>query len=181
MAHLSVPVTEKDHTQGSSQAPIVLVQYGDYQCPSCGMAHLVVKQLQKSLKGNLRFVFRNFPLVEVHPYALAAAEIAEASGLQNKFWEMHDYIFEHQRLLSLEALPRFAEQLQLNMQKINSGVHSLLVKNKIEEDFRSGIRSDVNGTPTFYINGERYDGETSHDGMMQALLQRNLSVSNSNL
>jgi protein-disulfide isomerase len=169
MAHLTIPVTKKDHIQGLFNAPVTLVEYGDYQCPYCRMVYFVIKQIEEELGDSLRFVFRNFPLKEVHPYALMAAQVAEAAALQNKFWEMHDLIYENQDALSQEALLNFAEQLELNMKKFRSDVQSPTVMNKIEEDFRGGVHSGVNGTPTFFINGERYQGDYSFDALMQAL------------
>src|ERR1700712_2180353 len=99
-AHLKPPVGENDHVQGDKSAAIELVEYGDYQCPHCGAAHPVIKKIQKSFGKQVRFVFRNFPLQESHPYAMAAAIAAEAAGLQDKFWEMHDVIYENQDDLS---------------------------------------------------------------------------------
>ncbi|MBA3720938.1 MAG: thioredoxin domain-containing protein [Parachlamydiaceae bacterium] len=169
MAHLSVPVSANDHIDGFASAPVTLVEYGDYQCPYCAEAHVVVKNLQRDLNRNLRFIFRNFPIKEAHPMALLAAEYAEAAALQNKFWEMHDRIFENQKKLSPETLLKFAEQLQLDTKKLNHDLHSLRVKNKIDDDFSSGARSGVNGTPCFYINEERFNGEASSDELMQAI------------
>src|SRR4029077_9150426 len=108
---LALPVSERDHRQGPDSAPLTLVEYGDYQCPYCGAAYPVVKRLQKKMGKNLRFVFRNFPLTQAHPYAMVAAEAAEAAALQGKFWEMHDLLFEQQRSLSPDVIPQWAKNI----------------------------------------------------------------------
>src|SRR2546421_6531355 len=111
--HLAVPVSERDHSQGPVTAPVTLVQYGDYECPYTRQSTTVVQALQAQLGERLRFVFRNFPLVQIHPHALHAAEAAEAAAAQGKFWEMHDYIFHHQHTLEDADLARFAEAVFL--------------------------------------------------------------------
>src|SRR3989454_3268008 len=113
---LTPPVSERDHAQGRADAPVTLVEYGDYQCPYCGEAYPVVKRLQKALGKKLRFVFRNFPLTQAHPYALLAAEAAEASGLQGKFWQMHDLIYENQVDLEPDILPSWAGKVGLDLE-----------------------------------------------------------------
>lgn len=172
MAHLIAPVKKTDHTQGPLDAHLTLVEYGDYECPYCGMAYPIVKQIQQELEDSLLFAFRNFPLKQVHPFALIAAEAAEAAGLQKKFWEMHDMIYENQAALSPEALLEFATQLKLDLNKFKADISSTKVKSKIDEDFQTGIRSGVNGTPCFFINGERFEGPISYQGLMQALSHR---------
>ena len=125
MSELTSPVSARDHAQGTENAPLTLVEYGDYQCPYCGAAYPVVKQVQKALGKKLRFVFRNFPLTQMHPYALVAAEAAEAAALQGKFWEMHDLLFERQQLLEPEALALWAQELGLDLEQFEKG----LIKN----------------------------------------------------
>jgi protein-disulfide isomerase len=169
MAHLTVPVTKKDHIQGSLDAPFILVEYGDYQCPFCGRAYPVVKQVQEAMGNKLCFVFRNFPLKEAHPFALMAAQAAEAAALQKKFWEMHDLIYENQKLLSPDLLAELADQLKLDLVKFKSDFRSTAVMKKIEDDFINGVRSGVNGTPSFFINSVRYDGEPTFEEIMEAL------------
>lgn len=169
MAKLTVQVGAKDHVQGEDDAPLTLVEYGDYECPHCGAAYPIVKRVQKKLGKNLRIVFRNFPLTESHPHALHAAQAAEAAALQDKFWEMHDVIYEHQETLEDDDLLGFAQELKLDTKKWESGFSSDAVENKIEQDFNGGIRSGVNGTPTFFINGVRHDDSFAYPILLAAL------------
>jgi len=168
-ATLAAPVSARDHTEGRADAPLTLVEYGDYQCPYCGAAYPVVKRLQKSLGKKLRFAFRNFPLTQAHPYALVAAEAAEAAALQVKFWEMHDFIYENQNDLEPDVLPAWAEQLGLDLQEFGTAIKNGEVTKRIKEDRMSGIRSGVNGTPCFFINGARYDGTAEFEPLRAAL------------
>ena len=168
-ATLTQPVSAQDHAQGPADAPLTLVEYGDYQCPYCGAAYPVVKHLQQTLGKKLRFVFRNFPLTQVHPYALIAAQAAEAAALQGKFWEMHDLLFEEQHLLNPEIIPAWAKRIGLNLKQFEDDIKQALVENRIQEDRRSGIRSGVNGTPTFFINRTRYDGLPDYESLLAAL------------
>lgn len=172
MSTLFVPVNTGDHMQGSSDAPMTLVQYGDYQCSYCREAFLIVKQLQKEIGGGLRFIFRNFPLTEIHRHALAAACVAEAAAWQDRFWEMHDMLYENQDKLRDRDLVAWARTLELNIERFMSDLSSPKVITKIQEDFGGGIRSDVNGTPTFFINGFRYDGSYKYEDLLAALQQR---------
>jgi protein-disulfide isomerase len=158
MAKLTPPVNKNDHVQGSAYAAILLVEYGDYQCPHCGAAHPVVKEIQKRLGKNLSFVFRNFPLSNIHELAIPAAKAAEAAGRQNRFWQMHDMIYEHQIQLSEYALLKFAEGLRLNNIQFKRDFADKSLLEKIESDFESGMRSGVNGTPSFFINSYKYNG-----------------------
>jgi protein-disulfide isomerase len=169
MAHLIQPVNQADHIKGPFNAPLTLVEYGDYECPYCGSAYFIIKQLQEHLKNDFRFVFRNFPLKESHPYALMAADAAEAAAKQNKFWEMHDCIYENQNSLSPESLVEFAQRIHLNMDEFKKDVESRSVASKIEEDFKTGVRSGVNGTPCFFINEERYEGIPSFNALLRVL------------
>lgn len=155
---LTPPVSERDHVAGPDDAPITLVEYGDYECPSCGMAYPIVKAVQRELGTKLRFVFRYFPLAEIHPHARHAAQAAEAAAAQGRFWEMHDLIFEHQRALEDRDLIRYAEMLGLDAARIAGELEDGTYAKRVRDDFRSGVRSGVNGTPTFFINGERYEG-----------------------
>jgi protein-disulfide isomerase len=166
---LTPPVSEHDHAQGAAGAPLTLVEYGDYQCPYCGAAYPAIKRLQKEVGKKLRFVFRNFPLTQSHPYALIAAAAAEAAALQGKFWEMHDLIYENQAYLEPEILPALAEKLGLDVMKFATDIKSEGVAHRIKEDRKSGIVSGVNGTPSFYINGFKHDGMPDYDSLLAAL------------
>jgi protein-disulfide isomerase len=166
---LTQPISERDHIEGPAGAPLTLVEYGDYQCPYCGAAYPVVKRLQKTLAKKLRFVFRNFPLTQAHPYALIAAEAAEAAALQGRFWEMHDLLFEKQTLLKPDIIPVWAKQVGLNLEKFGDDIKQGVVGKRIQEDRQSGIRSGVNGTPTFFINGARYDGTPDYGSLLESL------------
>jgi protein-disulfide isomerase len=157
MATLKVPVTSKDHIQGDEQAAITLVEYGDYQCPHCGHAHPIVQRIQKHFGKQLRFVFRNFPLNEIHPQAEIAAESTEFAATQDHFWEMHDGIFENQEDLSLPFLLQLAEELKLSSGDLEQALAREQFAARVKEDFLGGVRSGVNGTPTFFINGQRHD------------------------
>ncbi len=168
-ATLTQAASAHDHAEGSIDAPLTLVEYGDYQCPYCGAAYPVVKRLQKTLGKKLRFVFRNFPLSQLHPYALVAAQAAEAAALQGKFWKMHDLLFEQQDLLKPEIIPVWAKRIELNLEQFGSDIKQGVVEKRIKEDRQSGIRSGVNGTPTFFINGKRYDGSPDYNSLMAAL------------
>jgi protein-disulfide isomerase len=167
---LSLPVGERDHSEGSADAPMVLVEYGDYQCPYCGAAYPVIKKVKKEFGKDLRFIFRNFPLTNLHPHALWAAETAEAVAAQGKFWEMHDFLFENQRYLGDEAhFTAFESKLKLDVKRIASEVAEGTYRPRVEEDFSSGVRSGVNGTPTFFIAGSRYDGPAEFEPIVEAL------------
>ena len=168
-ATLTQPVSARDHAEGPADPPLTLVEYGDYQCPYCGAAYPVVKRLQKTLGKKLRFVFRNFPLTQAHPYALIAAETAEAAALQGKFWEMHDLLFEQQALLEPDIIPTWAGRLGLDLERLGNDISQGVVEKRIQEDRQSGIRSGVNGTPTFFINGTRHDGPPDYDSLLAAL------------
>jgi protein-disulfide isomerase len=157
-SQLTPPVGADDHAVGPDDAPVTLVEYGDFECPYCGMAHPIVKRARKTLGSQLRFVFRHFPLAEIHPHARVAAQAAEAAGAQGKFWEMHDTLFEHQDALEVEDLLGYAESLGLDTVKFARDLEAGTFEKRVRDDFRSGVKSGVNGTPTFFINGARYDG-----------------------
>ncbi len=155
---LVIPVSDRDHITGSLDAPVILVEYGDFECPHCGRAYPIVKASQRALGDDLAVVYRHFPLAEIHPHARRAAQAAEAAGVQRKFWAMHDMLFEHQDALEEGDLLAYADALGLDRvrltRELESGVHA----QRVRDDFRGGIRSGVNGTPTFFINGTRFDG-----------------------
>ena len=169
MSKLSVPVSEKDHRQGDPDAPSTLVEYGDYQCPSCGHAYPIVKRVQKHFGKRLLFVFRNFPLSEMHPYAEPAAETAEFAAAHQKFWEMHDLLYENQDRLDDALLFQLAQQLHLDPEKLRQALASKEFEPRVRADFRSGVRSGVNGTPSFFINGVRHDGGYDLDTLLAAI------------
>lgn len=158
MSQLTPPVNKKDHIQGNSHAPLTLLEYGDYQCSHCGHAYPIIKQVQQALGDQLRFVYRNFPLSEAHPDAAKAASAAEAAALQHRFWQMHDVIFENQYALSWNDLFAYAQSIGLDMQRFKEDVQKDSITEKVEADFESGVRSGVNGTPSFFVNGEKYEG-----------------------
>jgi len=168
-AHLILPVGERDHVQGPADAPLTLVEYGDLECPYCGMAYPIVKAAQRRLGDRLRFVFRNFPLSTAHPHAQHAAEAAEAAGAQGKFWDMHDMLYEHQETLDDTHLRHFAEQIGLDTDRFERDMAEHRYAARVREDFMSGVGSGVNGTPTFFINGTRYDGSWAEDELVRAL------------
>lgn len=157
-ARLAVPVSGHDHSQGPDDAPLILVEYGDYECPACGAAYGVVGSLQEEFAGRLRFVFRNFPLSSVHPFSSEAAIAAEAAALQGKFWEMHRLLYENQDALEPEGLWRFAEALGLDVPRFQRDRAGEACAGRVRQDFLGGARGGVNGTPTFFINGLRHDG-----------------------
>jgi protein-disulfide isomerase len=168
-SQLKIPVSKEDHFQGPDKAPLVLVEYGDYQCPHCGRAYPIVKRLQKALQDKLKFVFRNFPLSEMHPDALNAAKVAEAAAPQGKFWEMHDMLYENQGALDVESLEDYAAKLGLKAEALEKAVADPGMEDRIEKDFEGGVRSGVNGTPTFFVNGVRYDGDWNYGPFLSAL------------
>jgi len=155
---LKPAVSNTDHAQGNLDADLVIVEYGDYQCPYCGAAYPVLKELMKEYGTQVKFVFRNFPLSEMHQYARPAAIAAEAAYLQGKFWEMHDAIYENQRDLNENLLMKLAQQLNLNIPQFEKDLENLKLAEKVDSDFESGIVSGVNGTPSFFVNGKKFDG-----------------------
>jgi|SRR5579862_2433328 len=168
-ATLTLPVGERDHADGPATAGVTLVEYGDYECPHCGRAYPIVKEIQRRLKTRLRFVFRNFPLSESHPHALHAAEAAEGAAAQGHFWEMHDALFEHQQALDDRHLVGYAKAIGLDEAKFSQELSTHAHAPRVREDFQSGVRSGVNGTPTFFINGVRYDDSWDLETLLSAL------------
>jgi protein-disulfide isomerase len=166
---LTAPITGRDHILGPATAPLILVEYGDYECLNCGQAHHVVKQLLLLLGRRLCFVFRHFPLTMVHPHVQLAAEAAEAAGAQGQFWAMHDVLFEHQHALDDGDLVRYAAALGLDVSRFSSELARHIHAARVREDFMSGVRSSVNGTPTFFINGVRHDGSYDFDALLNAI------------
>ncbi len=176
MSKLRIAVSDQDHRTGNLKAKIVLVEYGDYQCPHCGIAHPFTKKLLQKYSQDLLFIFRNFPLQEMHPQALISAQAAEAADKQEKFWEMHDAIFEHQNMLSANNLLLFAERLNLDIEKFSKDWKSKNVLSRVEADFDGGIRSGVNGTPTFFLNGNRLESyNETYESLARAVMQLQLT------
>ncbi len=169
MSKLKIPVTAADHSQGSADAPITLVEYGDYQCPHCGRAYPIVKRVQKHFGKRLRFIFRNFPLGEMHPEAESAAESAEFASANNKFWEMHDVLFENQDELGLNLYLSLAAQLNLSGEALEQALENDEFTERVRADFSGGVRSGVNGTPTFFINGQRHDASFDYPDLAAAI------------
>ena len=166
---LAVPVSNRDHAQGPEDAPVTLVEYGDYECPYCGRAYPVMKRIRRELGDKLRFVFRNFPLNTLHEHAGVAAQAAEAAGAQGKFWEMHDMLYEHQDDLAELDLVQLALKLGLEVYRFESDLSGEVYAKRVREDFRGGVRSGVNGTPTFFINGVRHNGGQDYESLMGAI------------
>jgi protein-disulfide isomerase len=169
IARLVLAVGERDHIEGPSDAQATLVEYGDYECPFCGQAYPIIKAVQRHLGRRLRFVFRNFPLTEMHPHALKAAMAAEAAGAQGQFWPMHDLLYEHQAALDERSLARYAESLRLDVERFRSELRAEAYAPRVHEDFMSGVRSGVNGTPTMFVNGVRHDGPWDAESLTEAL------------
>src|ERR1700687_1588226 len=169
---LTPPVSStRDHVLGPPSAPIVMGEYGDFECPFCAEAEPVLKTLRRSLQNILLFAFRHFPLAEAHPHALHAAEAAEAAGAQGKFWQMHDYLFAHQEALEDSDLVEGAAAIGCDVDRFIREMAEARYAARVREDFRSGIRSGVNGTPSLFINGLRYDGPRDLESLLAAIEQ----------
>jgi protein-disulfide isomerase len=167
---LTTPVTDdRDHIQGPADAAVTLVEYGDYECPYCGAAYPIIKEVQARIGATLRFVFRNFPITTSHPHAEQAAEAAEAAAVQGRFWQMHDVLYENQKRLGAADLRGYAEQLGLDVEPFDEELAEHVHAERVREDFMSGVRSGVNGTPTFYINGARHDDSYDIETLLAAL------------
>ncbi len=168
---LKTPVSNRDHTIGSPDAPVTLVEYGDYQCPYCGRAFPIVHEVRRRLGDQLRFVFRNFPLTHIHEHAEHAAEVAEAAAAQGKFWPMHDWLFRHQNTMDDGALLAGATEAGLDPERVRRDLAEGTYRARVREDFSSGVKSGVNGTPTFYINGVRHDADYDMETLLAAIEQ----------
>jgi NhaA family Na+:H+ antiporter len=167
---LTMPVSEvRDHIMGRADAPVTLVEYGDYECPHCRQVHLVIAELREALGDRLRYVFRHFPIRTSHPHAQLVAEAAEAAGVQGKFWEMHDLLFNHQDRLEKVDLLNHAREIGLDVAQFERELDEKSHAERVREDFTQGVRSGVNGTPTFFINGTRYDGAWDLESLLEAI------------
>lgn len=160
---------ERDHVQGPADAAVTLVEYGDYECPYCGAAYPIVKEIQARMGNRLRFAFRNFPITTSHPHAEQAAEAAEAAAAQGRFWELHNHLYENQRRLRDDDLRSYAEALGLDVERFDKELAEHVHAERVHEDFMSGVRSGVNGTPTFFINGVRHDDSFDTETLLGAL------------
>ncbi|MFZ1940033.1 MAG: DsbA family protein [Terracidiphilus sp.] len=169
MSRLSIPVSADDHSQGDLAAEISLVEYGDYECPYCGEAYPIVKQIQKHFGDRLCFVFRNFPLARAHRWAEPAAEVAEFAGAHGKFWEMHDLLYENQSSLGDPLFLKLAQKLKLPSAQLQTSIAEETYRARVQADFVGGVRSGVNGTPTFYINARRHNGPFEFDSLSNAI------------
>lgn len=169
MSRLRKELGEEDHVLGPADAPVKMIEYGDYECPFCGRAQAEVVKVLNAVGDNLRYAFRHFPLTQIHPHALMAAEAAEAAGAQGRFWEMHQTLFANQRVLEREALIAYADELGLDLKIFVRDLDGHVYAPRIRRDFMSGVRGGVNGTPTFFLNGYRYDGMFNADALIAAL------------
>jgi protein-disulfide isomerase len=162
-------VTKRDHILGIKTAPIELLEYGDFQCSSCGDSYWAVKNAIRALGDSVCFVFRNFPLTDIHPDAFDAALAAEAAALQNKFWEMYNLLFQNQSHLKGYELFGYAKEIGLDMEQFEQDIQSQKLISIIENEIEGGLKSGVSGTPAFYINGEKYEGDWENDELMRYL------------
>jgi protein-disulfide isomerase len=168
---LTPSVSKRDHVLGPPNAGVVMVEYGDFECPVCAEAEPVLEALRRSLQHTLLFAFRHFPLAEAHPHAVHAAEAAEAAGVQGLFWQMHDYLFAHQDALEDSDLVEYAAAIGCDVDRFVGEMADNRCAARVREDFLSGIRSGVNGTPSLFINGLRYDGPRDLDSLLIAIEQ----------
>lgn len=178
MSKFYQPVNGTDHIAGRPTATATLVEYGDYQCPYCGEAYPIMKQVVRSMGDRMKFVFRNFPLTEMHPDALSAARFAEAAASIGQFWPAHDLLYENQEALSIDDLYRYAPRIELPKALLEEALAGRF-DDKIDNDFSGGVRSGVNGTPSLFINGVRYDGERDADSILEAVSLSTLHRANS--
>ncbi len=166
---LTSPVGARDHVRGPADAPLTLVEYGDFECPFCGRAYPELKRLVADLAPQLRLVFRHFPLREQHPHAEHAAEIAEAAAVHGRFWEMHDLLYGRQAELDDQHLLGYARELGLDPDEVRRDFEEHVHRARVREDFESGVRSGVSGTPMFFINGRRHEEPGDTDTLAAAL------------
>lgn len=169
MATLKAPINDQDHIQGNVKASCTLLEYGDYECPHCGAAYPLVKELEKNFGKRMRFIYRNFPMTQLHPNAEGAAVAAEFAATHGKFWEMHDLLFENQDRLGDDLFAELATQLDLDPAELKEAMAKRTLTNHVRADFTGGIRSGVNGTPTFFINDQRYDRPRDYATMVSAI------------
>jgi protein-disulfide isomerase len=162
-------VGPRDHVLGDEHSPITLVEYGDYECPHCGRAHPIIQEVLRRFGAQMRFVYRHFPLTQIHPFAESAAETAEFAGAHKRFWQMHNGLFENQLRLGLPLFLDITKLLGLSTAELQTALETGLYTPKVRSDFMGGIRSGVNGTPTFFINGHRHNGSYSLADLVLAM------------
>lgn len=167
--YLTPPVGDRDHVLGPAEAPVTLVEYGDYECPYCGMAYPIVVSILERMGDSIRFAYRHFPLTQLHPLAQHAAEMAEAADSRGNFWAMHAMLYKNQDALEDEDLLGYAAQLGIPPDWAAHALATHAFAPRVREDFMSGVRSGVNGTPTFFINGVRHDGPWDEPTLLEAL------------
>ena len=166
---LATPPEPTDHSLGSEHAPVTLVEYGDFECPSCKVAVQTPKLLLERFPNKVRFIFRHFPLPDAHPHALLAAEASEAAAGQGRFWQMHDLLYENQGRLDDDLLVELAQALHLAPAPLLQALETKEFQPHVRADFTGGVRSGVNGTPTFFINGQRHDGSYDFASLVEAI------------
>ena len=169
---LSRPINNEDHTSGSESAPVTLLMYGAYEFPFCVEGNGIVKRVREHFGERLRFAFRHFPRTNVHPHAEAAAEVAEAAGEQNKFWEMHDTLFENYNRLDGEHLFGYAQMLNLDMVRFERAINGRHFAGKVRADLISGTESGVKGTPTYFVDGEKHHGSGQFETLVEVIGSR---------
>jgi protein-disulfide isomerase len=172
------PVHQWDHIRGPADAPLTLVEYGDYECPDCGHLYGILQDLQQEFSTRLRLVYRHYPLSGIHKHAEMAAEAAEAAGAQGRFWEMHDLLFQHQDALDEKHLLRYAEQLGLDVDRFHRELKQGSYAERVRQDFIAGVQNGVNGTPGLFLNGVRQPGSLDQRDLI-ALLKAAPSASQS--
>jgi protein-disulfide isomerase len=169
LSKLLLPIQPEDHIHGVPEARYALVEYGDYECLACGQLFLVIRELYNRLHDDICLVFRHYPRSGSHPHAQQAAEAAEAAGVQNRFWEMHDLLFQHQTALATKDLYRYADQLALDGKRFRGELGDRTYEDRVREDFRRGVANGVYGTPALFINGVRHDGESDLESLVVKL------------
>jgi protein-disulfide isomerase len=169
MSTLRIPVSTSDHARGPATAPVTLVEYGDFECPHCGKAYFELKEVLERFGDSLRFVYRHFPLKEIHRVAEPAAETAEFAAERGRFWEMHDAIFENQHRLDEPLLYTLAESQGLSPMALRDVIAIGTYRARVAADFIGGVRSGASSTPTFYINGQKHEGGRTAAALIEAI------------
>jgi protein-disulfide isomerase len=175
LSRLLLPIRPMDHLRGPEDAPYTLVEYGDYECPDCGRLYVVLRDLQRDIASRLRIVYRHYPLSGIHPHAQQAAEAAEAAGAQGKFWEMHTLLFERQQALRTKDLIRYAEELDLDVDRFRHELKNETYSERVRADFLAGVQNGVYGTPGLFLNGVRYDREWGKETLRNLLTSADVS------
>jgi protein-disulfide isomerase len=168
---LLLPINDEDHVYGPASADFTLVEYGDYECPDCGRLFQIIRDLQATLGDRLQIVYRHYPLNGIHPHAEEAAEAAEAAGGQNRFWEMHDLLFQNQSALQRKNLLAYGTILSLDMDRFRRELKKRVYEDRVREDFRRGVQNGVYKTPGLFLNGVRHDGAWDRDTLLRTLTQ----------